>query len=131
MRDRMCSDCNSRHDMGRVQSQTLVLMAKMSCLDCGIPTQRSRCDQCQTIRDASTQAQRPTAHARGYDYAWKVVRLRVLERDGWRCSACSKKLEGADATVDHRVPLASGGARLDMDNLQAMCRKHNSAKGNR
>lgn len=59
--------------------------------------------------------------------AFKKVRIRVLQRDGYVCVYC-----GAEATqVDHRVPLASGGAPLDLDNLQAICKPCNLRKGSR
>ena len=50
---------------------------------------------------------------------WRKVRLVVLDRDAWTCTACGKagRLE-----VDHRVPLEDGGALYDLDNLQTLCR---------
>ena len=47
------------------------------------------------------------------------MRLKVLDRDGWRCRTCGKvgRLE-----VDHIKPLDQGGAVYDLDNLQALCR---------
>ena len=50
--------------------------------------------------------------------AWKRRRLRILDRDGWRCVLCgaASRLE-----VDHRVPLQDGGLEED-ENLRALCR---------
>ena len=50
---------------------------------------------------------------------WEKVRLKVLDRDNWRCQKCGKagRLE-----VDHKVGLERGGAGLDPANLQALCR---------
>ena len=50
---------------------------------------------------------------------WGRVRLKVLERDGWRCQACGKvgRLE-----VDHIKPMEDGGAVYDLANLQTLCR---------
>ena len=50
---------------------------------------------------------------------WRRLRLRVLDRDGWRCRNCGRhgRLE-----VDHIIPLEQGGSMFDMDNLQALCR---------
>lgn len=50
--------------------------------------------------------------------AWKKRRLRILDRDGWRCVLCSaaSRLE-----VDHIEPLWEGGLEED-SNLQALCR---------
>ena len=64
---------------------------------------------------------------------WRLLRRRILDRDGWRCRLCGKsgRLE-----VDHRRAEFAGGKRWDADNLQALCvgchiqktRKENSVK---
>ena len=50
---------------------------------------------------------------------WGKIRLTVLDRDAWTCTACGKagRLE-----VDHLVPLEDGGALYDLGNLQTLCR---------
>lgn len=58
---------------------------------------------------------------------WKKLRLQVLDRDGRQCIVCN----GPADTVDHIVPRVQGGDMWAMDNLQAMCKSHNSAKGGR
>jgi 5-methylcytosine-specific restriction endonuclease McrA len=66
-----------------------------------------------------------SAASRGYDGAWRKLRLVVLVRDGHCCAWC-----GALATtVDHVHPLAEGGARLDPANLVACCVRCNSRRG--
>jgi 5-methylcytosine-specific restriction endonuclease McrA len=62
---------------------------------------------------------------------WKLIRLRVLSRDGWVCTYCNKDLKGADATVDHITSRKVGGEIWDMDNLTSACRSCNSRKGSR
>ena len=49
---------------------------------------------------------------------WQLLRLRVFERDNWRCRACGKagRLE-----CDHIVPLHKGGDPYDRENLQTLC----------
>ena len=59
--------------------------------------------------------------------AYKKVRLRVLARDNMTCRYC----QGEADTVDHLIPLVSGGDPLDPDNMTAACRKCNSSKGAR
>ena len=56
---------------------------------------------------------------------WAVVRLKVLDRDGWRCVLCSRagRLE-----VDHIRPLALQGSKYALSNLQALCRGCHIAK---
>ena len=62
---------------------------------------------------------------------WKLIRLRVLARDGWVCTYCHKDLKGADATVDHITSRKVGGDLFDMENLTSACKSCNSRKGSR
>jgi hypothetical protein len=57
--------------------------------------------------------------------AWRWARLQQLRREP-ACRIC-----GEPATaVDHIVPIAEGGADLDADNLQSLCRRHHNTKTN-
>ena len=62
---------------------------------------------------------RPTAAKRGYDKTWKRLRAYYLSRHPM-CESCQTR---PAELVDHIIPLKAGGARLDEDNLQALCRK--------
>ena len=65
---------------------------------------------------------------RGYDVAWMRVRLSVLRRQPW-CAAChAEGLVTIATEVDHIIPLSKGGARLDLANLQPLCRPCHIAK---
>ena len=58
---------------------------------------------------------------------YKKQRLVVLARDGYTCYYC-----GNDAsTVDHIVPLKSGGDPISLENMVACCKRCNSSKGSR
>jgi|HubBroStandDraft_3_1064219.scaffolds.fasta_scaffold23584_2 glycosyltransferase involved in cell wall biosynthesis len=46
------------------------------------------------------------------------------------CQECHKVLTWDDFTIDHIDPHSKGG-RSDIENASLMCRKHNSAKGNK
>ncbi len=75
---------------------------------------------------------RGTSSQRGYnDPAWRRVRKLVLERDEHTCQLRGRGCTGVATTVDHIVPLAAGGARLDPANLQAACSWCNTSKGGR
>ena len=77
-------------------------------------------------------AKRPVNKRYGYDNRrYRRNRQTVLRRDGYRCQWCGKDLTGADATVDHLVPISSGEIHNDIDNLIASCRSCNSSRGNR
>lgn len=55
---------------------------------------------------------------------WRKIRSKVLIRDDHTCQIC-----GAMAThVDHIIPRRLGGTD-SMDNLQALCKRCNLAKG--
>lgn len=63
---------------------------------------------------------------------WKAQRTRVLDRDGWNCTACTKALVGTDATVDHIEPIALDPDRVYRDDeLTSLCRRCNAVKGDR
>jgi hypothetical protein len=61
---------------------------------------------------------------------WRNVRLRALNRDGWRCYAASCMLVGNVA--DHIVPVnawTTDAEFFDVTGLRASCRRHNTARG--
>jgi 5-methylcytosine-specific restriction enzyme A len=61
---------------------------------------------------------------RFYDSAdWKRLRLWILQRNPL-CVECSRPAR----EVDHIIPIADGGKRLDPNNLQAMCKSCHSSK---
>jgi 5-methylcytosine-specific restriction protein A len=69
------------------------------------------------------------ARKRFYDSArWKAVRAQKLRRNPL-CEVCTRIGHVVAATeVDHHVPLARGGAELDLANLTAMCASCHGAK---
>lgn len=69
----------------------------------------------------------PDARRRKADQEAAKAFRRIGERDGFRCRVC-----GTDRTltVDHVIAVANGGTDDD-DNLQLLCRSHNSSKGAR
>jgi HNH endonuclease len=59
----------------------------------------------------------------------QAVREAVMDRDGRRCQVCGRT---DDLTIDHKiVPWSEGGSSTDPENLQVLCREHNSRKGTR
>jgi len=65
-----------------------------------------------------------------YGGAWKHARLAILARDRYTCQIRRAGCTGRATQVDHIVPLAHGGPRLDPTNLRAACRHCNIAEGN-
>ena len=92
-----------------------------------------RCSQpgCTRRQVSSRCAEHRFRQARGYDADWERLRLAILRRDQWRCRIDGPGCTHRATSVDHIVPLALGGARLDPANVRAACRHCNSALGAR
>jgi len=57
---------------------------------------------------------------------WKILRLAILERDGWRCQACGA---GGRLEVDHKKPVRTHPELSFVpDNLQALCPRCHTSK---
>ena len=83
----------------------------------------ARCPEHQQAYRQALDAGRPSARRRGYDRQWERVRSAFLAAHP-RCTFC-----GAPAVdVDHVVPIAGGGPRLDPANLRALCHPCHSSR---
>lgn len=88
----------------------------------------SVCGSLKTAINAAHDATRGSNTERGYDNRWRRVRLLHL-RNNPLCRMCL--LDGvvtAATMVDHIVPIADGGEKLDDDNLQSLCRDCHARK---
>ena len=65
------------------------------------------------------------AHAQLDRRRWQAVRIKAFERDGYRCTKCSRP--GA-LEADHVLPLEQGGAEYDLANIATLCRRCHFAK---
>jgi 5-methylcytosine-specific restriction endonuclease McrA len=94
------------------------------CLDCGVLADKPRCPICNKKYQKFKATSRPSRADRGYDANWKRLskQLRLLQP---YCSICKAT---NDLTVDHIIPLSSGGFTVE-SNLQVLCRRCNSSKG--
>ena len=88
-----------------------------------------RCAAHTVMNRQEHDRRRGTSTERGYDAAWRRVRAERLRLDHHLCQACLRdgRPETA-AEVDHIMPIARGGARLDLDNLQSLCHACHSRK---
>ena len=59
-----------------------------------------------------------------------MKRLRIFERDAYRCVYCGVQFPAEELTVDHVEPRVRGGDRSD-GNLVTACRACNTLKGHR
>ncbi|MCI4323388.1 MAG: HNH endonuclease [Thermoplasmata archaeon] len=55
-------------------------------------------------------------------YFWDAARVVVLRRDGYRCCSCGQRVRRGAYEIDHIRELARGGAPLERENLQTLCR---------
>jgi hypothetical protein len=69
-------------------------------------------------------------HKRLDFYNVKENRLRVFERDAYKCYNCGKQLTRFDATLDHLIPVSRGGSN-SFGNLSTCCLGCNSKRRNR
>lgn len=60
-------------------------------------------------------------------YRLKKLRPQIIDRDDSRCQNCNKRVNGKDATLDHKDP--EGPETLE--NIHLLCRKCNTLKGKR
>ncbi len=100
------------------------------CTVCGVVTSRvgSRC----TVH--ARQSNRSRHNALYSTPAWQRLSARVLrawrgEHGNWCPGYLRDAHPASDLTVDHVVPLAAGGAPLDIGNCAVLCRSCNSTKG--
>ncbi|MGB3514212.1 MAG: HNH endonuclease [Microcoleaceae cyanobacterium] len=56
-----------------------------------------------------------------------AVRKYVFERDRYHCKSCGQTGNETELTIDHIIPLATGGTN-DISNLQTLCRCCNQKK---
>lgn len=88
-------------------------------------------------RARGSESHRGRARKAGVEYE-PVNKLKVFDRDGWRCQICGRRtpkarmgsMAGNAPELDHRVPLSKGGGHL-YSNVQCSCRRCNHEKGNR
>jgi 5-methylcytosine-specific restriction endonuclease McrA len=62
-------------------------------------------------------------------YVRKNKRLKVFERDGFKCVYPNCEVKKPVLTIDHIIPISKGGPHMYY-NVQATHRKCNAAKGN-
>jgi len=51
---------------------------------------------------------------------WKRIAKEAMKRDGYRCTACGRGIKEGTLSVDHIIPMASGGQDSLM-NARTLC----------
>lgn len=102
---------------------------KRPCLGCGKAVEGARCPSCQREANQLVAARRKAWGQRTGSTVSPARRRRILDRDGWRCHICKRKIAHArDAHIDHVHPRSAGGSDAD-SNLAAAHRWCNQRKG--
>ena len=63
-----------------------------------------------------------------YSGPWRRIRAQVLERDGGLCQIRGPRCTTVATAVDHIIPVASGGAWFDPQNLRGACTTCNNGR---
>lgn len=100
------------------------------CTVCGVVTSRPG-GRCLIHARLSNRSRHNTLYS---TRAWQRLSARIIARHrgqyGNWCPGYGRDPHPAiDLTADHIVPLAAGGAPLDIGNLAVLCRSCNSTKG--
>jgi 5-methylcytosine-specific restriction protein A len=89
------------------------------------------CSVCGPLKRATAaehDERRGSSRERGYDARWERVRAMHLAAEPL-CRMCQQAGRiSAAVLVDHITPINDGGARLDDDNLQSLCRRCHDQK---
>jgi len=89
------------------------------------------CSVCGPLKRATAaehDERRGSSRERGYDARWERVRRMHLASEPL-CRMCQQAGRiSAAVLVDHITPINDGGARLDDDNLQSLCRRCHDQK---
>lgn len=59
-----------------------------------------------------------------------TLRFSIYKRDGYRCRICGISELHAKLEIDHIIPISKGG-KSEYDNLQTLCHRCNTEKGNK
>jgi hypothetical protein len=89
-------------------------------------------EACRKFRAERTRTEtKPEVASADIDYYnIRENRIKVFERDGYKCRYCEKQLTRFTATLDHVRPVAEGGDNSS-DNLVTACLSCNSRKHHR
>jgi hypothetical protein len=95
-----------------------------------IPDEIEACREYRQSRVAEEEKTPQASEAEADFYNIKENRLKVYERDAYKCRYCGKQLTRFTCTLDHVTPVAAGGTNA-LDNLVTACLQCNSRKHQR
>lgn len=85
------------------------------------------CPECKKINNKIYDRNKRDKESNKFYHSveWKKVRLIVLNNNPF-CIDCGKPAD----TVDHIIAIKKGGSKLDVNNLQSMCKSCHNIKEN-
>lgn len=102
------------------------------CPRCG-PTTHDSCPAAINERRQQTDRSRGTSTERGYDTSWRVLRVRALTRDAFRCVLCGWEpdMVRLAKAMDQEIPInatlrvlaalqQAGGQHLHVDHIKSI-----------
>lgn len=95
-----------------------------------IPDEIEACREYRRNRVAEEEKPPQPSEAEADFYNVKENRLKVYERDEYKCRYCGRQLTRFTCTLDHVTPVAAGGTNA-LDNLVTACLTCNSKKHQR
>lgn len=95
-----------------------------------LPEEIPACASAMRAAAAEAPARAPNVEKEADFYNVAENRLRVFERDEYKCRYCGKQLTRFTATLDHLQPVSEGGDN-SFDNLATACLHCNSRRGAR
>ena len=94
-----------------------------------LPEEVPACEELMKEKSEKEVAEVDTKKELDY-YNVQENRLKVFERDGYKCHYCKKQLTRFSATLDHIQPVSKGGDN-SYENLITACLHCNSERGNK
>ena len=94
-----------------------------------LPEEIEICQKAREERASSSKPVKVEEHEIDY-YNIRENRLKIFERDLYKCQHCQKQLTRFTTTLDHIVPVSRGGDN-SLNNLITSCRECNSLKNAR
>lgn len=130
-----CEKCNEPGFTYWIERADMPTKSRRFCLHpgCNELTTELYCEKHKAEHDIKTirNQHRKPANERGYDNEWAKVRNSYI-RQHPLCETCEAKGLTVIAEVVHHVkPIDEGGARLDVNNLKALCRNCHEVTHNR
>jgi hypothetical protein len=96
-----------------------------------LPEEIPSCAERMKAAEDGREKPKPVDEKREVDfYNVSENRLRIFERDGYKCYRCGKQLTRFSATLDHIQPISKGGDN-SYSNLVTCCLHDNSRRGSR